>query len=77
MLLIVIKVLNDRSNYTPSDKIFKGNKDLINKILLYQGDNSIELLKENDNWIISGNDSLVIKENRIDDFLSSDTCDGV
>ena len=31
LLLIVIKVLNDRSNYTPSDKIFKGNKDLINK----------------------------------------------
>ena len=44
LLLVIIKVLNNRSSYTPSDKIFKGNKDIINKILLYRGDDSIELL---------------------------------
>tara|TARA_B100001250_G_scaffold383351_1_gene377231 strand:+ start:225 stop:803 length:579 start_codon:yes stop_codon:yes gene_type:complete len=70
LLLVIIKVLNNRSSYTPSDKIFKGNKDIINKILLYQGENTIELFKENDNWKISGNDSLVIKENRIDEFFN-------
>ena len=70
LLLVIIKVLNNRSSYTPSDKIFKGNKDIINKILLYQGEDTIKLFKENDNWKISGNDSLVIKENRIDEFFN-------
>jgi len=69
-LLIVIKVLNDRSNQTPSELIFKGDIEDVHKILLYKGNESIELVKENDQWIIFGNDSLMVRENRIDDFFN-------
>ena len=69
-LLIVIKVLNDRSNQTPSELIFKGDIEDVHKILLYKGNESVELVKENDQWVIYGNDSLMVRENRIDDFFN-------
>ena len=69
-LLIVIKVLNDRSNQTPSELIFKGDIEDVHKILLYKGNESVELVKENNQWIIFGNDSLMVRENRIDDFFN-------
>ena len=69
-LLIVIKVLNDRSNQTPSEFIFKGDIEDVHKILLYKGNESVELVKENDQWVIYGNDSLMVRENRIDDFFN-------
>ena len=69
-LLIVIKVLNDRSNQTPSELIFKGDIEDVHKILLYKGNESVELVKENDQWVIFGNDSLMVRENRIDDFFN-------
>ena len=69
-LLIVIKVLNNRSNQTPSELIFKGDIEDVHKILLYKGNESIEIVKENDQWIIFGNDSLMVRENRIDDFFN-------
>ena len=69
-LLIVIKVLNNRSNQTPSELIFKGDIEDVHKILLYKGNESVELVKENDQWVIFGNDSLMVRENRIDDFFN-------
>ena len=68
-LIIIIKVIKDRSSYTLSDEIFKSNKDKINKILLHKGENAIELLKENESWKIAGNDTLVIIESKISDFF--------
>ena len=69
-LLIIIKVLNNRSNQTPSELIFKGDIEDVHKILLYKGNESVELVKENDQWVIFGNDSLMVRENRIDDFFN-------
>tara|TARA_B100000700_G_C15031124_1_gene850597 strand:+ start:837 stop:1418 length:582 start_codon:yes stop_codon:yes gene_type:complete len=69
-ILIIVKVVKDRSNYTISDEIFDGNKDKIKKILLHKGSDAIELIKENEIWKIAGNDTLIVRENRIEDLYN-------
>ncbi len=69
LLLVVVKVLNSRSTYTHSERIFKSDKSKISKILISKGNDSIELIKNNAAWKISGNDTMIIKQNRIDNFF--------
>ena len=56
-------------NYTKNNLLFEGNKEIISKILIQKDINAIELLKGKTYWEISGNDSLIVKQNRIDDLF--------
>ena len=71
LLLIILKLSNDKSNRSSSEIIFKGNKNLITKIIITQKENSIELLNDGNGWIISGNDTLIVKQERIDNFFDN------
>lgn len=70
LVLIIFKVIKDRSNYTVSDEIFEFKKDKIKKILLHKGIDAVELIKEKEKWKIAGNDTFVVRENRISDFFN-------
>ncbi len=56
---------------TRSSEIFSGNPEDVYKVLIQSAGNAIELSKEADTWVISGNDTLVMRQNRIDNLLTS------
>ena len=56
---------------TQSSSIFDGNTELISKVLIQSSNDAIELSKLGDSWEISGNDTLVILQNRIDNLLNT------
>jgi len=51
---------------TTSTRLFDGNVENIHKILIQKGETAIELVREAaDAWEITGNDTLLVRENRI------------
>ncbi len=69
VLIVVFKVSSDKKYSTSSKTLFTGEVEKINKILIQKGEDAIELNKEFDSWKIAGNDTLVVRENRITDLF--------
>ena len=66
LLLVILKLSNSKSNRTSSELIYEGDKNSITKIIISQKENSIELLNDEGGWNILGNDTLIVKQERID-----------
>ena len=61
---------NSQSKYKSTSKlIFSHDKDQINKFLIQNGNEAIELTKIDTAWTISGNDTLVMKSQSIDNLF--------
>ena len=61
---------NSQSKYKSTSKlIFSHDKDQINKFLIQNGNEAIELTKIDTVWTISGNDTLVMKSQSIDNLF--------
>lgn len=52
-----------------SESIYSQDHDKINKFLLQKGDQIIEISRSDSIWSISGNDTLKVKEQSIDNFF--------
>ena len=67
----IFYVQRSKDRYTTSiEGIFTEDPKKIEKILIHKGDDNIELVKDDDSWRIAGNDTLVIRENQVDDFFT-------
>ena len=71
LLLVILKLSNSKSNRTSSKLIYEGDKNSITKIIISQKENSIELLNDEGRWNILGNDTLIVKQERIDKFFDN------
>ncbi len=60
---------NQNANLTKQDVIFYGNKSDIAKVLIQSGESAIQLEKQDTIWSIAGIDTLVIRQNRIDELF--------
>jgi len=72
-VLVAVFFLNQYSQKkyaTSSQAIFQSDTDDIYKILIQKGEDAIELVREGDTWRISGNDTLVIRQNRLDNLFT-------
>ena len=57
---------NVQRSYTISDSsIFSGNPENIHRVLITEGENSLELVRSDTTWRITQADTLLIKENQI------------
>lgn len=73
-LLVVLYIVNLRQqkNYENTGSEFLNlEKKLITKIIISANDDALELNVKDSLWSISGNDSLVMKPNKVEDLLSS------
>ena len=61
---------NQTSLESSSIPIFSGDPKQINKFLIQQGVDAIEISKIDTSWKITGNDTLVIKSRSIDNFFN-------
>ena len=69
LFLFLMITKQENENFTKSNKIFNGDETKVSKVLIHEGINSIQLNKLDTTWHISGVDTLVMRKNRIDDFL--------
>ena len=72
-LLIGIYLLNIRSQNkleSSATAIFTGNEKYISKFLIQQGEEAIEISQHDTTWKISGNDTLIVKSQSIDNFFN-------
>ena len=67
--LFFITSKQENATFTKSNSIFNGNKSDISKVMIQQGENAIQLNKVDTTWHIAGVDTLVIRQNRIDDLF--------
>ena len=59
-----------KSRYTSQEEaIFIGNTTEIQRVGIQKGGQAVELLKAGDDWRIAGNDSLEVRQDRIQDLL--------
>ena len=76
ILLLFVGILfvsnNSQLKYkSSSEDIFSFEHNIINKLLIQNGSNAIEISKNSDStWSISGNDTLTIKSQSIDNFFN-------
>ncbi|MBC8312134.1 MAG: DUF4340 domain-containing protein [Candidatus Marinimicrobia bacterium] len=72
VVLIGIYVVSQRgqSQYSSqSSSLFSVNTDEVNRFLIQNKTDAIELSRQDSTWVISGNDTLVVKSQSIDNFL--------
>ena len=69
VLAYIINITMQKGYNSQEDKLTVINKDEINKIVISSNQDAIELMQVDTTWVISGNDTLVIKENSIDNFF--------
>ena len=69
LLVFFINTTMQKGYNSNEDNLFLIDKNDINKIVIKSKDDAIELMQIDTTWIISGNDTLSIKENIIDNFL--------
>ncbi|MAJ45153.1 MAG: hypothetical protein CMF96_10480 [Candidatus Marinimicrobia bacterium] len=69
LALFIITSKKENATFTKSNSIFSSNKTDISKIMIQQGQNSIQINKIDTTWHIAGNDTLVIRQNRIEDLF--------
>ena len=68
VLLIGIYIYNQnvqRSYTVANSSIFSGNPEDIHRVLITEGENSLELVRSDTTWRITQADTLLIKENQI------------
>ncbi len=73
-ILIIVWFANSyfQNKYTTqSSEIFVGDPEDVHKVLIQLSGDAIELSKDADIWSISGIDTLIIRQNRIDNLLNS------
>ena len=72
VLLIGAFFLNryiQRKHESTSSLIFSGNTDQIQKVLIQKENDAIQLEFADSSWSIAGNDSLIVRENKITDLF--------
>ncbi|MBC8479627.1 MAG: DUF4340 domain-containing protein [FCB group bacterium] len=67
--LVLINRYAQNRHKTVSDHVFSGELVQINKVLIQKGEDAIELARNGETWDISGNDTLVINQTRIDNLF--------
>ena len=67
--LFFITTSRENAVFTKSDTIFTGDKSEITKIMIQKGENAIQLNKQDTLWQIMGVDTLITRQNRIDDLF--------
>ena len=73
-MVIVVFMINQylqNKHTTKSDVVFDGSIDDVTKILVQKGDDAIELIKNNEIWEIAGNDTMLIRQNRLDNLFNT------
>ena len=71
-LLVGLYLLTERGQLqyrTQSSQLFMLEVDDIYRFLIQNKTNAIELSRQDSSWVISGNDTLVVKSQSIDNFL--------
>ena len=68
-VFFIFNLSNQKKYKSQNDQLILINKDEIHKIIISAKDDAIELIKNDTLWSISGNDSLKIKENYINNFI--------
>tara|TARA_B100001750_G_C15452889_1_gene569918 strand:+ start:733 stop:1284 length:552 start_codon:yes stop_codon:yes gene_type:complete len=71
-LLIVLLILSNfkqRKNISSYENIFNHDVSHVSKIIIQSGDEAIELAKLDTTWKISGNDTLIVKDRSISNFI--------
>ena len=72
VLLIGIYIYNQnvqQSYIVPDSSIFSGNPEDIYRVLISEGDDSLELVRSDTTWCITQADTLLIKENQINNLF--------
>ena len=72
VLLIGIYIYNQnvqQSYIVPDSSIFSGNPEDIHRVLISEGDDSLELVRSDTTWRITQADTLLIKENQINNLF--------
>ena len=69
ILLYFINLGVQNSYSSDTTQFFSITKDSVSKIVISSNQDAIELTKNDTTWIISGNDTLTIKENVIDNLF--------
>ena len=72
VLLIGIYIYNQnvqQSYIVPDSSIFSGNPEDIYRVLISEGDDSLELVRSDTTWRITQADTLLIKENQINNLF--------
>ena len=71
VLAFFINTTMQKGYNSNEDNLFLIDKNDINKIVIKSNVDAIELMQIDTTWIISGNDTLTIKENIINNFLDT------
>jgi len=58
-----------QSHIVAGTSIFSGNQEDIHRVLITEGDNSLELVRSDTTWSITQADTLLIKENQINNLF--------
>jgi hypothetical protein len=58
-----------RSYTVPDSSIFSGNPEDIHRVLISEGENALELVRSDTTWRITQADTLLIKENQINNLF--------
>ena len=72
VILTVIYFYNQnvqQSHIVAGSSIFSGNQENIHRVLITEGDNSLELVRSDTTWRITQADTLLIKENQINNLF--------
>ena len=68
-VLLILSNLNQRKNISSYQDVFNQDKSHVAKIIIQSGDEAIEIAKTDTTWKISGNDTLVVKDRSISNFI--------
>ena len=68
-IFFIFNLSNQKKYSSQNDQLVLIDKNQIHKIIISAKADAIELIKKDMTWSISGNDSLKIKDNYIDNFL--------
>ena len=68
-ILAGIKLNSDSKHATTLNTLYTGKIEDVHKILIQEGQDAIELYKDNETWKIAGNDTLEVRENKISNFF--------
>ena len=67
-VLYFLNVSGQKKYTSSSSSLIEIQKDIIKKILIHSSDESIELVRKDTLWSIAGNDTLVVRQQSIDNF---------
>ena len=71
LILAGIKLNSDSKHATTLNTLYTGKIEDVHKILIQEGQDAIELYKDNETWKIAGNDTLEVRENKISNFFDN------